>query len=162
MAETMEEKQASLRRAMSMFPTGIIAVCAEVDGEVVGIPVNSFTSVSLEPPLVSVSVARTSTTWPKLVKSPSLGLSVMGASHGDFCRRLASRGAPNKFENVSWHKNADSAVFIEDAVLWLECKISAEYDGGDHDIVLLKVLDEQAFPEVEPLIFYQSNMRELG
>src|SRR5699024_9611122 len=162
MAETMEEKQASLRRAMSMFPTGIIAVCAEVDGEVVGIPVNSFTSVSLEPPLVSVSVARTSTTWPKLVKSPSLGLSVVGASQGDFCRRLASRGAPNMFESVSWRRNADPAVFLEDAVLWLECKISAEYDGGDHDIVLLKVLDEQAFPEVEPLIFYQSNMRELG
>lgn len=162
MPETIEEKQASLRRAMSMFPTGIIAVCAEVDGEVVGIPVNSFTSVSLEPPLVSVSVARTSTTWPKLVKSPALGLSVMGASHGEFCRRLASRGAPNKFENVSWRRNEDSAVFIEDAVLWLECKISSEYDGGDHEIVLLEVLDEQAFPEVEPLIFYQSNMRELG
>jgi len=80
-----------LRRVFGAYPTGVTAVAALVDGIPVGITANSFTSVSLDPPIVSVCVAHTSTTWPVLRKATRLGISVLGAHQEGHGRALSER-----------------------------------------------------------------------
>jgi len=71
-----------LRRAFGIFPSGVVAVAAEVDGELVGLAASSFTSVSLDPPLVQFSIANTSKTWPDLRRSGHLGVTILADHHG--------------------------------------------------------------------------------
>ncbi|MFK4731297.1 flavin reductase family protein [Agromyces mediolanus] len=156
-----EAPQLALRRALSAFPTGVVALAAIVDGAPAGMAVNSFTSISLDPPLVAVSVARTSTTWPLLADRPALGLSVLGSDQEALCRQLSSRTG-DRFADAGWRSGEGGSVLVEGAALWLECGIHAVYDGGDHEIVLLEVRSSEMFPEVAPLVFHQSRFHALG
>ncbi|OJX73990.1 flavin reductase family protein [Leifsonia sp. 71-9] len=156
-----DSAQLALRRAFAAYPTGVVAVAALRDGSPTGMAVNSFTSISLEPALVAVSVARTSSTWPVLAGSERLGLSVLGAEHGALCRQLSSRTG-DRFQDADWHPTTDGAVLIDGAALWLECGVSATFDGGDHEIVLLEVHAAEVFPDVAPLVFHQSAFHRIG
>lgn len=143
-----------LRRALAAYPTGVIAVCAQIGDDPVGMAVNSFTSISLEPPLVAISVARTSTTWP-LLAGRRLGLSVLSVDQEALCRRLSSRTG-DRFEGAEWQARDGGAVLIAGAALWLECETRSVFDGGDHEIVVMEVLAAQSFSDVDPLVFHQS------
>ena len=81
----------SLREAFGHFPSGVIAIAAEVDGTRVGLAASTFVPVSLDPPLVSFCVQNTSTTWPQLKDLPFLGISVLGESHDEAARTLAAK-----------------------------------------------------------------------
>lgn len=81
----------SLREAFGHFPTGVVAIAAEVDGVRQGLAASTFVPVSLEPPLVSFCVQNTSTTWPKLTGVPMLGISVLGEAHDAAVRTLAAK-----------------------------------------------------------------------
>ncbi|MER6910535.1 flavin reductase family protein [Streptomyces sp. NPDC000594] len=151
---------ATLRRAFGAYPTGVVAMGALRGNEPVGFAASSFVSISLQPPMAAVSVARTSTTWPRLAGAPVLGLSVLSSGQGALCRRLASREG-NRFDGVAWKTTPEGAVLIEDAALWLTARVSATYDGGDHEIVLMELLTAELFSGVEPLVFHTSQFREL-
>ena len=153
-------EQLALRQAFSLFPTGVVGVCALIDGEPVGIAVNSFTSISLDPPLVGISVARTSATWPRLAAAPRLGLSVLGAHQGALCRSLASRNG-DRFGDAPVTVTDGGAVLLDGAALWLECTVRSVFEGGDHEVILLEVAHSELYPEVEPLVFHQSQFRGL-
>ncbi len=77
----------SLREAFGHFPSGVIAIAAEVDGIRIGLAASTFVPVSLDPPLVSFAVQNTSETWPKLKDLPRLGISVLGEAHDEAARR---------------------------------------------------------------------------
>lgn len=158
----LDEQRTSiaLRQAFSLFPTGVVGLAALVDGEPTGLAVTSFTSVSLDPPLVSVCIARTSTTWPALSQCDRIGMSVLGSEHETLCRQLAARTG-DRFADASWHATPTGAVLIHDSSLWLECQVHSTLDGGDHEIIVMEVLETQLFPEVSPLVFHQSQLREL-
>src|SRR6185369_5919204 len=81
----------SLREAFGHFPSGVIAIAAEVDGILVGLAASTFVPVSLDPPLVSFCVQNTSTTWPRLKDAPVLGISLLGESHNAAARSLAAK-----------------------------------------------------------------------
>ena len=149
-----------LRRVFGAFPTGVTAIAALVDGRPVGIAASSFTSVSLDPPLVSVCVAHTSSTWPALRGSARLGVSVLGAHQEQACRQLAGRGG-DRFASLDWHSTPDGAVLVEDASAWLDCSVEQLIRAGDHDIVLLRVHESDADPAVPPLVFHASGFRRL-
>jgi flavin reductase (DIM6/NTAB) family NADH-FMN oxidoreductase RutF len=151
---------ARLRRVFGAFPTGVTAVAALVDGQPVGIAASSFTSVSLDPPLVSVCVAHTSSTWPVLRGRARLGVSVLGAHQEEACRRLAGRGT-DRFAELDWRATRDGAVLVEDASAWLDCSVEQLIRAGDHDIVLLRVHELDADPAVPPLVFHASGFRRL-
>ena len=89
-----------LRRAFGCFPSGVTAVCAIIDGEPVGMAASSFTSVSIDPPLASICVQNSSTTWPRLRNQPRLGLSVLAEDHTDAAISL-SRKVGGRFAGVS-------------------------------------------------------------
>jgi flavin reductase (DIM6/NTAB) family NADH-FMN oxidoreductase RutF len=149
-----------LRRVFGAFPTGVTAVAALVDGAPVGLAANSFTSVSLDPPLVSVCVAHSSTTWPRLRGSARLGVSVLGAHQEQACRQLAGRSG-DRFASLDWRASPDGAVLVEDASAWLDCSVEQLIRAGDHDIVLLRVHELDADLSVPPLVFHASAFRRL-
>jgi len=150
----------TLRRAFSMFPSGVIALCAQRGGTPVGMAASTFTSVSLDPPLVSLCVAHTSTTWPELRTANCLGVSVLGAGHRDVVRQLASRQG-DRFAGLTY-KTVDDAIVLDGATLWTVCSIEREVPVGDHDIVVLRVHSVAPHPEVQPIVFHASRFRELA
>ncbi|MFB9467732.1 flavin reductase family protein [Streptomyces cinereospinus] len=150
-----------LRRAFGCFPSGVTALCALSDGEPMGLAASSFTSVSLDPPLVSVCIQHTSRTWPKLREQPRLGLSVLAEEQDEVCARLASKEG-DRFAGVDWFASDGGSVFVHGATLWLDCTVSEEVRCGDHDIVLLNVHGLSAAPDASPLIFHASRFRRLA
>jgi flavin reductase (DIM6/NTAB) family NADH-FMN oxidoreductase RutF len=153
--------QAELRRVFGAFPTGVTAVAGLADGGPLGIAASSFTSVSLDPPVVSVCTAHSSTTWPRLRRLPRVGISVLGAHQEDACRLLGGRGA-DRFATLGWRATEGGAVFVDGASAWLECSVYREVTVGDHDIVLLLVHELDSDPAVAPLVFHGSRFRRLA
>lgn len=150
-----------LRGAYGCFPSGVTAVCAlDGRGTPVGMAASSFTSVSLDPPLVSVCVQNSSTTWPKLRALPRLGVTVLAADQDLAARQLASKDG-DRFTELDWAPSADGSVFVRGAAAWLDCTVHAEVPAGDHEIVLLRIGAVSVWPERAPLVFHASQFRRL-
>lgn len=153
--------QSLLRQAFGCFPSGVTAFCGLLDGVAEGMAASSFTSVSLDPALVSVCVANTSTTWPKLAKLERLGLSVLAGDHAPIARALASKTG-DRFDGVDWTATDSGAVFVHGATLWLECTPFKRVAAGDHEIVVLQIVSLAIYPDVAPMVFHRSNFHELA
>ena len=150
-----------LRQAFGCFPSGVTALCALDSGTPVGMAASTFTPVSLQPPLVSVCIQDTSSTWPRLRKQSRLGLSVLAEGQDLVCRSLATKNG-DRFADVGWEAGEDGSVYVLGAALWLDCSIHAELPGGDHTIVLLEIHGLKAEPERAPLVFHGSRFRRLA
>ena len=122
---------------------------------------SSFTSVSLDPPLVSVCVAHTSTTWPVLSRAQRLGVSVLSDAHSQVARALSAKNA-DRFASVEWEHAEEGAVFVHGSTLWLSCTVHSSFVAGDHDVVLLRIVSLQVYPEVAPMVFHGSVFRSLA
>ncbi|QTI68952.1 flavin reductase family protein [Gordonia polyisoprenivorans] len=152
---------ARLRKAFGIFPTGVVAVAAEVDGAVIGLAASSFTSVSLDPPLVSVSIANTSKTWPDLRRADHLGVTVLADHQDVLCRQLAGPVA-QRFDGVLLNASDEGAVTLDDGLAQFDCTVYREVEAGDHIIVLLE-LHSVDHPETgSPLIFHRSGFGRLA
>lgn len=149
-----------LREAFGHFPSGVVAVAAEIDGVRVGIAASTFVPVSLEPPLVSFCVQNTSTTWPKLKGSPRLGISVLGEAHDGAARTLAAKTG-DRFAGLET-VTSDGAVFIQGTAVWLGSSIEQLVPAGDHTIVVLRVDELTIDPAVPPIVFHRSGFCRLG
>ncbi|MGV9711104.1 flavin reductase family protein [Gordonia sp. NPDC003424] len=159
------DDEATLKRAYSCFPSGVVAVCCRVTGddgtsEMVGMAASAFTTVSLDPPLVSLCVQNTSTTWPRLRNASAIGLSVFAYDQSDLCRQLAGPSA-RRFAGIVPFGTDDGALFIPDAAANLSCSLHNEIPAGDHTLVLLQIEALRYDPGVEPLVFHASTFRSL-
>jgi flavin reductase (DIM6/NTAB) family NADH-FMN oxidoreductase RutF len=151
----------SLREAFGHFPTGVVAIAAQVDGVREGLASSTFVPVSLEPPLVSFCVQNTSTTWPKLKGLPMLGISVLGEAHDEAALTLAAKTG-DRFAGLETVSYTSGAVFIRGTGLWLESAIEQLIPAGDHTIVVLRVNGVTVDAEVAPIVFHRSTFRRLG
>ncbi|MCY1667812.1 flavin reductase family protein [Rhizobium sp. SL86] len=151
----------ALRNAFACYPSGVTAVCAIVDGVPTGMAASSFTTVSLEPPLVSVCIQNSSTTWQRLKEAQRIGVSVLSENQDLACVKLASKTG-DRFEGLDWSAEETGAVFIEGSTAQLDCSIYGSFDAGDHAIVLLRVHALGTTPDVQPLVFHGSRMRRLS
>jgi flavin reductase (DIM6/NTAB) family NADH-FMN oxidoreductase RutF len=149
-----------LRHVFGAFPSGVAAIAAIVDGAPAGLTASSFTSVSLDPPLVSLCVAHTSGTWPLLRRAPRLGISILSAAQERAGRQLAGRHG-DRFAELSWRATEAGAVLLDGAGGWLETSIDQQVRAGDHDIVVLRVHDLDANHDISPLVFHASQFRRL-
>lgn len=152
--------QATLRQAYAQFPSGVVAVAAEIDGVPVGLAASSFVAVSIEPPLVAVCIQNTSTTWPKLEGLHSIGVSVLGEAHNDAARTLAAKTG-DRFAGLDLQTTDKGAVFIDGATAWLDTTIEQQVPAGDHAIVLLRIHSLKVQSEIDPIIFHGSKFRKL-
>ena len=150
-----------IRKAFSTFPSGVAALGAVVDNAPKGLVASTFTAgVSLDPPLVSVAVQNSSTTWPFLRRADRIGVSVLGIDQEPICRQLASK-KPDKFDLISYTTPGGKAVRLPGCVLWLECSLFVEYPAGDHTVALLEVHYADMDIEKSPLIFHESTFKSL-
>ena len=152
---------AQLREAFGVFPSGVVAVAADVDGRRVGLAASSFTSVSLDPPLVSFSVANTSKTWPDLRRAARLGLTVLAEDHGQVCRQLAGP-VEHRFDGVPVQVSADGAVTLDEGLARMDCTIFREVEAGDHTIVILSLHAVDHTNASQPLVFHRSGFGRLS
>ncbi|WP_017592460.1 flavin reductase family protein [Nocardiopsis potens] len=152
------------RDALGRFPTGVVAITGRdpESGRPAGLAANSFTSVSLDPPLVGFCVAHTSTSWPALRRAGRLAVSILGADQEEACRRLASKGG-DKFAGLGHFPSPSGAPVLDGAPAWLECSVEAEHPAGDHLIVVARVhhLDTDGAAGGGPLVFYRGGYGDL-
>ncbi|WP_375389652.1 flavin reductase family protein [uncultured Amnibacterium sp.] len=152
----------ALRRTFALFPSGVAAIAAEVDGVPRVLVASSFqVGISADPPLVLFAVQRTSTTWPVLGRAARLGVSVLGEVHEAAARQLASK-VVDRFSGIGVERTASGAILIEGAPVHLECAVEGGMPAGDHDVVLLRVHALATDPAAEPLVFHQSTFRRLS
>ncbi|WP_460462422.1 flavin reductase family protein [Arthrobacter pigmenti] len=144
----------SQREIFGRFCTGITVVTAITEDGPIGFTCQSFASLSLEPPLVSFSPARSSTTWPRIREAGNFCVNVLSCEHQDVSNAFARSGT-DKFANVSWNPAPSGAPILDGVIAWADCTIWAEYDGGDHTIVAAQVHELDEGNDEEPLVFYR-------
>ncbi|MDT2003869.1 flavin reductase family protein [Rhodococcus opacus] len=149
-----------LRSAFGQFPSGVVALCAEIDEGPVGMAASTFVAVSIDPPLVAFCVQNTSTTWPRLAVAGRVGISVLGEEHDVAARTLAAKTG-NRFEGLDVTTTENGAVFIKGASMWLDATVTEEVPAGDHAIVLMRI-NELEIKNVAPIVFHGSRFRRLA
>lgn len=142
------------REVMGHYPTGVTVVTGFDGDEPLGIVIGTFTSVSLDPPLVAFLPMRGSTTYARLSGAPSLCINVLAQDQLDVCRVLAGPD-PDKFERVRWKRSPAGAPEITDAVAYIHCRTERVIEAGDHWIVLCRVTQMRVDRPVTPLLFFQ-------
>lgn len=157
-----EEADASLREVMSVYPTGVTVVAgSDADGSPYGLTVNSFTSVSLDPPLVLVCIGHTSTSHARLVTAPAFTVNVLAADQEEVAQRFASEPSEGRFQELEWEPAASGAPILAGAAAWLECSRYEVLGGGDHSIVLGRV-ERSSVTERPALLFHRGRLGPTG
>ncbi|WP_406142481.1 flavin reductase family protein [Streptomyces sp. NBC_01089] len=143
------------RRVLGHFASGVTVITAHDEDGPAGFACQSFSSLSLDPPLVAFMVARTSTTWPRIARAGFFCVNILGAEQGGLCRSFAVSGA-DKFAGVA-HEPAPAtgAPLLTGVPAWIDCRIHAVHTGGDHLIVVGRVESLGGADEGEPLLFHQ-------
>ncbi|TDD82590.1 flavin reductase [Actinomadura darangshiensis] len=145
------------RSVLSRFATGVVAITAidPVSARPTGLAANSFTSVSLDPPLVAFCVAHTSTTWPALRTAGKLCVNILSEAQLAVSEQLARKGI-DKFANIGWTESPGGTPIIDGAHAWIECTVEQEHLAGDHKIIVARVHDLAEHQDGTPLVFYRS------
>lgn len=145
-----------LRRLMGHFVTGVVVVGSIRPGDEspCGLTANSLASVSLEPPLVLVCVDRNSDSHDCIRDSGFFSINILGADQERISRRFASWELEDKFTGVDYRTEVTGAPILTKSLAWLDCRLWANYDGGDHTIFVGEVVAGDAVDEA-PLLYYR-------
>ena len=151
------------RQVLGHFPTGVTVITATTaDGTPVGFTIGSFTSVSLDPPLVGFLPMVNSERWAAINASGSFCVNVLGAHQADLCWQFAKSSITEPFEGVAWHAAPiTGSPVLDGSIAWIDCAIEGVVDAGDHHFVLGRVLElEHTEPESEPnpLLFFKGQL----
>ncbi len=148
--------ESEFRRVIGHFATGVSVVTScRQDGEACGLTVSAVSSVSLNPTLVLVCVDMTSETHGWLLGAGHFAVNVLEEGRGEtLARRFAGGGAEEKFRGTAWRPERTGAPVLDEALAWLDCRVSAALPGGDHTIFVGEVLAADA-REGTPLLYYR-------
>lgn len=145
----------SYRHVLGHYPTGVCIVTAtENNGLATGMVVGSFTSVSLEPPLVAILPSRSSTTWPRLAAVGRFCINVLACDQLSLCKQFAMNG-DHRFAGVSHRSSSNGSPILDGVIAWIQCDLHAVYEAGDHVIALGQVTDLEVQKPVAPLLFFR-------
>ena len=142
-----------MRRVLGHFASGVTIVTGLDDGEPVGFACQSFTSVSLDPPLVLFCPAHTSSTWPRIKASGAFSVNVLAEDQTELCLQFATSGA-DKFAGLAWHPTAWGAS-LDGVLATVHCDIDQVHAAGDHDVVIGHVRQLVTHRDVGPLLFFR-------
>lgn len=143
------------RHVLGHYTTGVTVITADTPSGPVGMACNSLTAVSLDPPLVLLCAARTSSTWPLIEATGRFVVNVMADDQADLARAFSRKGE-DRFAAVGTHAR-EHGTGIDDAVAWIECEIDSDYPAGDHTIVVGRVLELEAPSDRNPLAFFRGS-----
>jgi flavin reductase (DIM6/NTAB) family NADH-FMN oxidoreductase RutF len=143
-----------MREVMGHFASGVTVVTALTAEGPAGFTCQSFSSLSLDPPLVAFAPSRTSRTWPRLREIGRFCVNVLAEDQSALSQSFARSGV-DKFAGVPWTRSRMGSPVLQDVVAWIDGELWAEYDGGDHTLVVARVLDLGADPARRPLLFHR-------
>jgi flavin reductase (DIM6/NTAB) family NADH-FMN oxidoreductase RutF len=161
----MSVAAADLRRLYGYFPTGVTIVTCRVGPRTHGITVNSFTSLSLDPPLVLVCIDRTTIAYQMIPEAGTFAINFLGETQRRICDYFAKRLAPDpndEFAEIPHRLGASGAPLVDGAVATIECRLIERYPGGDHDIFVGEVIDAAIRADDLPLVFYRGRFPRLA
>ncbi len=154
-----------LRDALGFFATGVAVVsCAGASGEALASTISSFNSVSLDPPLVLFSLAKSAKSLPAWEAATHYAISILHGDQAELSNRFA-RSSPDKWSGIHHHRGvATNIPMIPNALAWFECESHAVHDGGDHVIFIGKVLSlrRRTHADRSPLVFFGGRYRKLA
>ncbi|WP_369206370.1 flavin reductase family protein [Streptomyces sp. PU-14G] len=150
--------QRAFRHVLGHFASGITVITAPGEGgghSPAGFTCQSFSALSLDPPMVAFLVGRTSATWPRIARAGVFCVNILAAGQSQLCRAFARSGA-DKFAGVGWDASRGTgSPVLRGALAWIDCVIDAVHTGGDHFIVTGRVQQLSAAPQGAPLLFYR-------
>ncbi len=150
-----------LRRAFGAFATGVtIVTTAGEDAEVYGFTANSFTSVSLDPPLLLVNIAKSAYGLQIFTGAPGFAVNILAEKQRELSNKFASRGA-DKFADTRWTAKSTGSPVFDDVIAWFDCEYFNQVDAGDHVILIGKVLD-YGYSSDSPLAFCRGAYLSFG
>jgi 3-hydroxy-9,10-secoandrosta-1,3,5(10)-triene-9,17-dione monooxygenase reductase component len=150
----MTPDEASFRTVLGHFATGVTIITAMDGDEPIGVSANSFTSVSLDPPLVLFCAAKVSTTWPRIEAAGKFTVNILNEHQEDVCRVFATKGA-DRFSRIGWRTSANGQPILHDSLAYIDCEMQEQHDAGDHIIVVGRVQELGVLSEEGPLLFYR-------
>lgn len=145
---------AEFRKVLGSYPTGVCVITALDEGKPAGMVVGSFTSVSLDPPLVGFFPDKSSTSWPLIEKAGHFCVNVMAADQMDVCRSVVAKGEA-KFVGVEYAVSDHDLPVIAGALATIECRLYSVTEAGDHWFVLGQVLRMENVREDDPMLFHR-------
>ncbi len=148
-----------MRDVLGNFGTGVTVITAVGPDGPLGFTCQTFASLSLDPPLVSFCPARTSSTWRRIRDLGRFTINILAHEHDWLSDRFAQPGASgaDKFADIGYAPSPSGAPILPGVLAWIECRFRAEYDGGDHTIVVADALDLDAAPDVRPLLYFRGS-----
>lgn len=147
------------RGVMGHFATGVTVVASrDADGEPVGLTVNAFTSVSLDPPLVLVCIHKKAEGHDAVIAAGHFGISVLAADQGDIAMVFSQEEPASRFQGVEFEDGPLGSPILKGALAWIECRFETVLPGGDHSILLGRVEDCGAGPG-DPVLFFRGTLR---
>jgi flavin reductase (DIM6/NTAB) family NADH-FMN oxidoreductase RutF len=151
--------QEKFRTVMGHFSTGVTVVASrKPNGAPVGLTVNAFASVSLEPPTVLVSLHRDADGHDPLIEAGHFGVSILNAQQHEWAYRFSEDDPDHRFRELDFEEGALGSPLIKGALAWLECRVLEVFPGGDHDIVLGEVVDCGG-RDGDPLLFFRGSLQ---
>lgn len=145
-----------LRQVLGQYPTGVVVVTAVgADGTALGMTVGTFSSVSLDPPLVAFMPQKTSSSWAAIrAAGGRFCANIISEQQENVCRQVATRKV-DKLDGIPWRLTDGGTPVIEGTVAYVDCVIVAVHDAGDHEIVIGRVLDLDVVSQANPLLFFR-------
>lgn len=145
-----------LRRALGEFATGVTIVATADDAGPVGFACQSFTSLSLSPPLVLFTVMKTSRTWPRIEETRRFGVSVLTEEQESVSAAFGRRGA-DKFSHGTWSTSPLGNPVLHGCAIWLDCTLEAVHEGGDHHIAVGRIDSLGVREDARPLLYHRGS-----
>jgi 3-hydroxy-9,10-secoandrosta-1,3,5(10)-triene-9,17-dione monooxygenase reductase component len=143
------------RHVLGHYPTGVCIVTAmDTNGVATGMVIGSFTSVSLEPPLIAFLPGTRSTTWPRVAAVGKFCVNVLACNQLSLCKQFAVCG-DHKFAGISHRLSSNGSPILDGVIAWIQCDLHAVYEAGDHIIVLGHVSELEVQKAVGPLLFFR-------
>jgi flavin reductase (DIM6/NTAB) family NADH-FMN oxidoreductase RutF len=153
---------AEFRRVLGHYATGVTVVSSvDGDGTVWGLTANAVSSVSLDPPLVLICIDREADTHRAIEASDAFAISVLDEDGERLARRFADAPVETKFEGIAYREEVTGAPVLDDALAWVDCRLWATYDGGDHSIFVGEVVAADA-REGPPLLYFRGGYGRLS
>lgn len=150
------------RHVLGHFLTGVTIITASdrETGDPLGLAASSFTSVSMDPPLVLFCAGKSSSTWPKISAAGHYCVNILGHDHESLSRQFSGKG--DKFAGVNWHSGPSGSPILDDALAWIDCLMHEEVDAGDHVIAIGRVLALGDRGHGGPLAYYRGGYGQLN
>lgn len=161
MKHTRVIEPTEFRRVLGVYPTGVCVVSGQVDGNAIGITVGSFTSISLDPPLVGFFIDRASMRWPLIASTGTFCISVLSAEQSNACFHF-TKHRDDEFAGFTDHPEGLDLPVIADAIAWITCEIASTHQLGDHDLIVGKVTSLTRAKDGTPLVFCRGALGQIA